>query len=99
MAKSQLAFSLNVPLERKEALSSWFGIPVSHGFGIYLGMPLLYCRVGKGTYHFLIEKIRKKLSAWKQKHMSMATRALLIQLSTSTIANMLCKPLSFRLTL
>lgn len=55
-------------------------------------MPLLHKRVGQGTYNFLVEKLKKKLRAWKGHSMSMASRALLVQ-TTSSIANYAMKRL------
>lgn len=60
MEQSQLAFSTNVKPEVSNWLLSQFAIIVAQNFGVYLEMPLLHCRVGKGTYHFLVEKMRKK---------------------------------------
>lgn len=57
-----LAFSSNVRLEVAAHLSSRFSILLSHYLGVYLGMPLLHCRISKGTHHFHVEKVHKKLS-------------------------------------
>lgn len=66
--QSQLAFSANVKPEVSNWLLSQFAIIVAQNFGVYLEMPLLHYRVGKGTYHFLVEKMRKKHSAQIGKH-------------------------------
>lgn len=60
MEKSQLVFSSNVQPDLASRRSIRFGIPISRDFGLYLGMPFLHKRVGKGTYYHLVEKARKK---------------------------------------
>lgn len=86
MEKSPVFFSSNInPLDGSE-LAAKFGIPETNDLGRYLGMPLLHRRVGHNTYHFLVEKVRKKLCAWKGRTMSMASQALLIQTSSFTVA-------------
>lgn len=65
MAKSQLLLSSNISVEMGNNLSTKFGIPRALELGLYLGMPLLHKRVRQGTYHFLVEKLRKTLSNWK----------------------------------
>lgn len=62
MSKSQLFVSYNISEEMGNNLSENFGIPKTLDLGVYLGMPLLHKRVGDGTYHFLVEKVRKKFS-------------------------------------
>lgn len=69
-----------------------FRISQTFDLGMYFDMPLLHKRVGQGTYNFLVEKLKKKLRAWKGHSMSMASRALLVQ-TTSSIANYAMKRL------
>lgn len=47
--------------------------------GSYLRMPLLHKRVSSHTYEFIVDKIRKKLAAWKARMLSQSSRGLLIQ--------------------
>lgn len=39
---------------------------------MYLGMPLFHGRVGKHTFEFVVDKVRKKLNGWDAKRLSMA---------------------------
>lgn len=64
MEKSQLLLSANVEVEMGIWLSATFEIPITYNLGMYLGLPLLYRRVGKDTYHYHVDKVRWKLSAW-----------------------------------
>lgn len=87
MSKSQLFLSSNVGLEASCNLFSEFGIPRTLDLRVYLAMPLLHKRVGQGTYHFLVENVSSKLSGWKGRTISMATLTLLVQTSSSRVAN------------
>lgn len=55
MANSQLFLTSDIIVEVGNSLSSKFRIPRTLDLGVYLGMPILHKRVGKGTYHFLVE--------------------------------------------
>lgn len=87
LSNSQFFFSSNIQPEISFGLTSKFRVLVSLDMGVSQGMPLLHKRVGQRTYHFLVEKVRRKLSAWKAQTMSMVIRALLVQSSTSTTVN------------
>lgn len=85
--KSQILFSASVD---QATASGWLLRLASRflsNFGKYLGMPTIHERAGKDTYYFLVEKVRKKLSAWKGKQLSLATRAIIIQTLVSIVAN------------
>ncbi|CAN1339556.1 Putative ribonuclease H protein At1g65750 [Linum perenne] len=50
------------------------GIPQTQNLGKYLGVPVLHGKVTKDTYHNIIEGIDQKLSRWKVKALSLASR-------------------------
>lgn len=53
----------------------------------YLGLPLLKKRMGKSDYQPLIEKIKKRISLWTNRFLSMAGRLQLIKSVLMSIAN------------
>lgn len=48
-------------------------------------MPLLHGRITKGTYAYLVDKVRNKIASWKGRLLSKASRNILIQSVSSTI--------------
>lgn len=60
-------------------LSSSCGIPLTEDLGVYLGVPILHKRASKEVYVKIIEKVRSRLSNWKQKVLSRAGRRSLVQ--------------------
>lgn len=66
-------------------IASNLSISLSSDLGLYLGMPLIHSRVRSQTYGFLLTKVRRRLSGWKMRQLSMAARSLLIQSVVSTI--------------
>lgn len=55
--------------------------------GIYLGMLLMHNRVTVGTFDFLVNKIRQKLSGWQVKKLSVASRITLVRSVLLAILN------------
>lgn len=55
------------------------GISKTLDLGMYLGVPILHSRMTKGSFQFLVDKVRKKLSAWKAKTQSLAGSVSLTQ--------------------
>lgn len=84
---SKMMVSPNIEGGTREQLSLAFDIPITKQLGIYLGTPSLHGRVNKSTYSFLIEKVCKHFTGWKQRTLSKATRLLLIKSTTSTISS------------
>lgn len=53
----------------------------------YLGILFLHRRVTKGTFRFMVEKVRNKLSNWDAKQLSFAGRVKLAQSVLLSISN------------
>lgn len=83
--KSHLYVSATVSSERASILSNRFCIPLTRDLGRYLGMPLLHGRATTATYNYLVEKVSKRLAAWKGRLMSKAARNILIQSVVSAV--------------
>ncbi|XP_016675259.1 uncharacterized protein [Gossypium hirsutum] len=47
--------------------------------GLYLGVPLFYERVTNYTLHFVVDKVRNKLSSWDARQLSLVGRVTLAQ--------------------
>lgn len=80
VSKSKMFVSKNTP-----GSASNISISLSSDLGLYLGMPLIHSRVRSRTYGFLLTKVRRRLSGWKMRQLSMAARSLFIQSVVSTI--------------
>lgn len=63
---------------------AWY--PSDTWLGTYLCMPLLIKNPSSSTDQFLVERTRRKLSAWKERSLSLVGPAILIQMSAN-IAN------------
>lgn len=81
--KSRIWFSLNTPRYLQNVICTEFGVLPTSDLGTYFGVPLQHGRLGKHAYQFLLEKVDRRLSGWKRKILSKASRAMLIQ---STLA-------------
>ena len=77
VSKTQIFFSNNCSLERKQSIANHFGLEIVDDLGKYLGVSLLYKRVTRATYQYLIEKIDQRLSGWKAKSLALAGRITL----------------------
>lgn len=60
--------------------------------GKYFGVLLLHARVTKGTYAFLIDKVRKRLSGWEGKMLSLARTVTLVKSVLQSIPNYFMLP-------
>ena len=81
--KSKVFFSHNVNHLRAGEIANTLGFSLSSDLGKYLGLPLHHKRVSKQTYHFILEKVSKKMCSWKASSLSLAGR---ITLSKSVLA-------------
>lgn len=79
MDKSKMFVSQGVHFNRATELSQKLGIGLTGDLGKYLGVPVLHKRITKGTFKSIVLKTRKKLSAWKCKHLTIAGRYVLIK--------------------
>lgn len=85
LAKSIIYFSNNVPFRDRETINSTMQMDMTDDLGFYLGMPTLTSRVTRETFGHLCEKIDRRLSGWKSRHLSLAGR---ITLAKSTLASL-----------
>lgn len=77
--KSAIFCSRNVSDTLASRLSEISGFNLTSDLGKYLGVPLLHGRAGVICYKYIVEKVQKKLSAWKAKTLSLAGRIELVR--------------------
>ena len=70
--KTSIFFSTNTPHTLRNAISIFLGVPVSHQYEHYLGLPSLVGRDKKRSFSLIKERIWKKLKGWKEKLLSKA---------------------------
>lgn len=75
--KSQVFFSNNVGWHAKQQLSEALGIRWTEDMGKNLGVPILHKKLNKETYMFILEKVNQRLSSWKARSLSLASRVTL----------------------
>lgn len=85
LLKSYVMFSSNVCSDDRVALSSILCVVQSLDTGRYLGLPSLVGRNRKATFGFIKYRIWQKISSWKTKSLSMASRVVLIKSVTQAI--------------
>ncbi|GMI70835.1 hypothetical protein like AT3G24255 [Hibiscus trionum] len=85
IAKTSIFFSKNVEHDLSVAISSRFGFCRVSDLGKYLGVPLLHKRVTRASYHFIVQRVRDKLSGWMAKSLSLAGRITLAKSVLSAI--------------
>ncbi|KAK4264615.1 hypothetical protein QN277_025768 [Acacia crassicarpa] len=85
VAKSSIFFSPKVPLQMKLRIKSMTHMHISNEIGRYLGFPLTRDRKSKEIFHYVIDRVKSKLSVWKANSLSMAGRITLAQSVLSTI--------------
>lgn len=73
--------------EARQGIQERFHMEVGHLPVRYLGLPLLTKRMGRNDYQPLIEKIKKRISLWTNRFLSMAVRLQLIKSVLMSIAN------------
>lgn len=83
--KSCVYVSPNVTKEVAKELANFCGSPITDCRGKYLGVPVIHHRVSKRTYANLVDKICKRLAAWKSSTLNMASRLTLIKPVTSAL--------------
>ena len=57
----------------------------TNNFEKYLGVPIITDKRDKRAFDYVIDKIRTKLSAWKARSLSLASRLTLVNSITSVI--------------
>lgn len=101
--KTRLFCSPNINHTIKSHLSLSSSFLLTGDMGKYLGVPLHYTRVNRGTFQFIIDKSRKRMGAWKASTLSLAGRITLVRsvlnslpiyyMQTSLIPNQVCNEL------
>ncbi|KAI5434109.1 hypothetical protein KIW84_021105 [Lathyrus oleraceus] len=83
--KSNIIFSQNTNSTIRKEIIHVVGIKESTQLGMYLGVPLTGKSQRLQDYWFIIEKIRRKLSIWKAKQLSMARRVTLAKVISDAL--------------
>lgn len=87
VSKSQNFFSANTPNDIVNGICNRLGFNMVDNLGIYLGMPLLHNRMGVGTFNFLVDEVRQRLSGWEVRKLSMVRRISLVHSILLVIPN------------
>lgn len=85
LTKSKILFSPRTSPSIMASMENELGISSCRDFGKYLGVPILTNKGNKRAYNFIIDKLHNKLSSWKSKTLSLASRLTLINSITSAI--------------
>lgn len=65
VTRSHLAFSPSVPVTIKNQIRRIYSMPVKQGVWSYLGVPLTGNKLVPADFNYLIDRILKKVDAWK----------------------------------
>jgi hypothetical protein len=85
LSKSKVFFSPNVNPILRHHLCDILGVSSTPNLGKYLGFPLSPNGRNIRDFDFVVEKVQAKLSSWKAKLLSPASRVILVQSITSAI--------------
>jgi hypothetical protein len=85
LPKSKVFFSPNVNPNLRHHLCGILGVSSTPNLGKYLGFPLRSNGRSSRDFDFVVEKVQAKLSNWKAKLLSPASRVILVQSVTSAI--------------
>lgn len=77
--KSEMIFSPNISQTYKHQIQIYLPIKISDSIQKYLGMPTQFGRSKEQDFHFIMDKIWKKLKGWKEKCLSFEGRGVLIR--------------------
>ncbi|KAK4283181.1 hypothetical protein QN277_000163 [Acacia crassicarpa] len=83
--KTRVCFSNNVSHTRRSEMCEYLGFSITSDLGKYLGVPLHHKRVTKESFHYVVDKVKTRLSNWKTRLLSSAGRATLISSVTTAI--------------
>ena len=92
--KSRIVFSLNVDAQSKISICNKLGIQATCEIGRYLGFPIFYKGHNCNAFNFVIDKIQSKLTRWKAKVLSPASRLVLIKSASTPILDYYAMPCS-----
>ncbi|CAL1356041.1 unnamed protein product [Linum trigynum] len=79
LEKSEVTFGSNVKMHQRLMVSSTLGMKVVEKHDKYLGLVTQVGRSKKELFVYLKDRVRKKLSGWKERTMSIAAREVLIK--------------------
>ena len=85
--KSHVYFSPNVSEEMKEEVWEKLGFNETQNIGKYLGFPILHKGANRRQYNDIVERVMNKLSRWKAKFLSFASRSVLIKSVMAAMPN------------
>ena len=79
MDKSEVSFSRNIELEKKQMLQMKLTFNAVEDHGKYLGLPTHIGSSKKRVFQIIQERVLKKLKGWKERYLSQAGREILIK--------------------
>ena len=85
ITKSRVYFSPNVDRDTRALLCDILGFASTLSLGKYLGFPIKHPGATTQEFNFILDRVKQKLPGWKANMLSLASRAVLIQASSSTI--------------
>ncbi|XP_024156414.1 uncharacterized protein LOC112164456 [Rosa chinensis] len=78
-SKSSVVFSKNVPVEVQEEVSDFLGVEVVASHDKYLGLPTYVGCKKTLTFHYIKDRLAKKLTGWQGKLLSGVGKDILIR--------------------
>lgn len=77
--KTLIFFRWNTTQEVRDRMLNLVGVPASHRFDMYLGLPALVGRSRIREFQGLKDRVRRRLMDWKTKLLSQAGREILLK--------------------
>lgn len=85
--KSVVTFSPNIRLVDREEVCMELGVQENASPGKYLGLPMNIRRNKKSVFEFLVDRVEKKLQAWRVQKILKAGKVTLLKTSAQSIPN------------
>ena len=85
--KSCISFSRNVPRLRQDYIAQLLGVTRVDKHDRYLGLPTKISYSKAEAFTFLVERVRKRVSGWREKTLSVAGKELLIKTVVQAVPN------------
>lgn len=82
-SKSKIWYTPNTSSTLIQQIQLCLGMPTTHDLDVYPGVPLMHERPQSHHFQKLIDKVRGRLSGWRFKLLSQATRLILIHSALS----------------
>ena len=93
--KSHIYFSKNVKANLKNKICNNLQIQATNDLGKYLGFPIRQKGAARNHFNFVVERVMNKLSGWKAKLLSFASRTVLVKFVMSAIPNYVMQRVAF----